>query len=268
MDIPPLFHYMWCDKNDKKAKIYPAKYNDNVVNMQKINPNYTFHIWSYDEVIRLMTQDPFLIQYIDFVPTITPWISVCDFLRMCVVYALGGIYSDLDFIPIKNFKLLLDGKSDYFVYEAIESTGFSRSVFNGFFASYPKNPFIKGWIETMKENIIALYNTRHNAFTVLASTGPRGLRRYKDIKWPNKRIYSPCGVLLYTGDIGGKSIGGKTIDCLNTEDDLYAYTAWSNGTKWHEEYTIGTTFLAKLSTHFFLFLGIIILYVLNYKLDR
>jgi len=256
---------MWLDKADKNSKLYPAKYNENVVNMQKINHDYTFHIWSYNEVIALMTQDPFLSQYIPFIPTITPWISVCDFMRMCVVYALGGVYSDLDFIPIKNFSRLLDGKDDYFVYESIEAMVYRRSIFNGFFASYPKNPFIKGWIETMKQNIIALYNTSHTTFSVLSSTGPLGLRQYKDTEWPDKHIYSPCNVLLFTGDIGGKSVGGKTIDCLNVNDDLYTYTAWSNGTKWHEEFIVGKTSLAKIATYFFLFLGIVVLYTIEYK---
>ena len=106
--IPSLIHQMWLDKKDPSSKKFPSQNEETIESMIVNNPNMEYHLWNVNEVRQLLSNDEELKKYLPVFEKIQPWISKCDFARMCVVYAYGGIYTDLDIYCHKSFENVLD----------------------------------------------------------------------------------------------------------------------------------------------------------------
>lgn len=221
--IPKLFHNMWLDKKDSSSNKYPEKYREYIINKEKLHPDFEHKVWSYDDTIKLMKEDKFLSDYISVFESLDLWICKCDFARLAVIYAKGGVYTDLNFYFKKNITNLLRNRQEYFVYEPkqhCDEYGISM-ITNGFFACIPKHKFIKDIIMYISKN----RNLKiKNATDVLIKTGPIALANVYETGDYGFYIEKNCAIMPIE-----KS--GKYSDiCIIGQE--YAIKKWVEGTKW------------------------------------
>jgi mannosyltransferase OCH1-like enzyme len=96
-------------------------------------------------------------------------IQKIDAIRVCYLYVYGGIYVDMDYIPLKNLNTLFENTND----EMYFTTSANVPIFtNSFMASKPNIPFWITFLKTMN-NKLPWYYSKH--FIVFNSTGPFAL---------------------------------------------------------------------------------------------
>jgi len=224
--IPKNIYFMWLAKPDAKKGI-PSKYTRNIKTFRKYNPGYTIKIWNLEDTT--ITIKTYLPEFWETFATI----SKCDFARFCLIYIFGGIYSDLDFYCSKQLDGLLNDKEYIFAIEPCEHG--KDHLYNGFFASIPKNPFIYGWLKTMESHALLSQ--------VMFKTGPIGLAYYYNGLTDKPQLTETYKVMLYYN----KHKVINTVSDANNIDDNYVYTLWNEGTNWDTNNFAG-----------FIYIGIII----------
>ena len=149
--VPFIIHYMWISKKDPFVNVeIPEKNNKYIKTWKENNKNFKFMYWSGKDILDFVTN--YFPEYLSLYTSFKKVISMCDFARFLIVYVYGGIYMDIDFFCKKNLEYLLECDS-LFILEPIKKhneTG--KSLFNGFFISYPYNIFILDWIKNMAKH--------------------------------------------------------------------------------------------------------------------
>ena len=223
--MPRNLFFMWLAKpgnNTSQKNSIPCKYSKNIKTFRKHNPDYNIKIWNLEETSEAIEKH--LPEFYYTFLSMTPWISKCDFARFCLIYIFGGVYSDLDFYCNKNLDGLLEGKEYIFTFEPREHGG--EFLYNGFFASVAKNPFIYGWLKTMEDNFMMR--------DVMHRTGPSAFSLYYSQLEHKPQITETYKIILYnklhlvTRDIGD----------LENVDNNSVYTLWDEGTDWYSERVI------------------------------
>ncbi len=209
--IPKIIHFMWLDKENKS--IFPQKYEKNIETFKQFNRKYDIKIWYIKEVTTLIKNN--LPEFYDIFMTITPWISKCDFARFCIIYILGGVYSDCDFYCMKPLDNLICNHNQVFINEPHAT----HHIFNGFFASIPKTKFIYGWLQTMSKHI--------KYKNVMDKTGPLAFGRYYQSSNYKPKLIENYKILPYK----------YQSNLLNNQylDDIYVYTLWHEGCGWEND---------------------------------
>ena len=232
--IPKIIHFMWLSKSGSLD--IPTKYN--VESFLKHNKNYQIMFWNVQNVEELISNN--LPQFLETYQTMTPWISKCDFARFCVIYVVGGIYSDLDFYCMKPLDGLIADLEQVFVTEPETNCELLPQLFNGFFASIAKTKFIYDWLTRMSNNV----------GNVLVKTGPIGL--YQHYLKYNFELVPTHYVLLYDDQ---RQATSKLVD------QNYVYTVWDEGTGWNDNLVgqaVGNSLYVGLLIFFLVLLFLIV----------
>jgi FkbM family methyltransferase len=212
--IPEITHLLWLSKDKPYSDVkIPDKYQKYINTWKKHNPEFKIMEWNGENILDLITKEyPF---YLNFYNNLTPVISKCDFARFIVVYTYGGLYTDLDFICRKNISSLLQNDS-YFLFEPVEHKYMGSKLYNGFFASVQKHPFISGWLESMSVS---------KSKEVFTRTGPKGLFNYYEKYTGTVFIGNTCDALSIL------DTNRQSIACSGSYG-LYAGTLWNDGSGW------------------------------------
>lgn len=238
MIIPKKIHQLWLNKN---IKSYPKSY-DKYINTWKID-NYEYKLWNFDECIELIKNNFNEKIYNTFIK-IKPDICKCDLARFCIVYIYGGLYVDLNVECLnKNIEFFLKNK-EIILYQEPEhhNTLGYKKLFNGIFASIPKNKFIYDWIDKMCDYMI--YNNYGSVYSVHYTTGPISFYHFYENYKNKPRLSNFCETLSKIND------GTMNQECLNKE--FYAIKNWGNKTSWILSDKLGN----------FIFLLLIIVFIL------
>jgi len=86
-------------------KQLPAKMQENVDRMRKVNPEFNIQIFDCDER-REFIKNNFCYDILTAYDTLKPGAYKADLWRLCVLYINGGIYADIKFNCINNFKFI------------------------------------------------------------------------------------------------------------------------------------------------------------------
>ncbi len=86
-----------------KTKDIPASV---INNFKKVYPEYEIKIYDNNDCIEFLNKD-FGQEYVDVFNFIKDGPIKADFWRVCILYKYGGIYSDIDVVPIKNIDEIL-----------------------------------------------------------------------------------------------------------------------------------------------------------------
>lgn len=104
-DLIPKILYMCCkDKN-----IIP---NYVIDNWARLNPEYKICIYDDSECIDFLKKN-FDNRYVDIFNFIKDGPIKSDFWRVCILYAYGGVYSDIDIEPISRLNTILHKKISF-----------------------------------------------------------------------------------------------------------------------------------------------------------
>lgn len=160
--FPKIIHQTWKTKtlNDQQ-KAWQKSVKD-------IYPDYTYILWDDNDLNSFVkTHFPW---YYNTWNTLTPFIKKVDTVRYMWMYAIGGIYIDLDVIAYKSMEpLFLDKPGSAFIPTMHSKANWSYDTDGAspaILASYPGNPIWLMMLEQVRKN---------RDREVLKATGPVSL---------------------------------------------------------------------------------------------
>ena len=162
--IPLKIYEMWHTKD------LPPKMQECVDKIKRENPEFEYNLCDVKDCRELIEKN-FDKDVLETYDKLVPLAYKCDLWRYCTLYVNGGIYLDIKFSPINNFKFISLTYKEHYAKD-FENSG--RGVVNGFIVSKPKNPkllnAIKGIVENVKNNFYGGGS--------LEPTGPLHLKKY------------------------------------------------------------------------------------------
>ena len=163
---PKIIHQIWYQGVPPPDPIY----RKSTTEWKRLHPNYEYMFWEQtlmSDIVKLVVP-----QHHRFWGSMR-MIEQIDFARYAILYKIGGIYSDLDIIPIKNFDDLVDLSRPIMGWEPRKHIG------NALMMS-PPNMSI--WLNIM-DAIVAKYNRSSNP---VDNTGPAILTRWYEEHKPSE----------------------------------------------------------------------------------
>ena len=160
--IPLNIYLTWSNKQ------LPEKMKENVDIMRKVNPEFNIQIFDCDErreFIKNNFPEDILIAY----DTLKPGAYKADLWRLCVLYINGGIYIDIKFNCINNFKFIAFTEREHLL---LDRPGFWKEgeigLANGIIVAKPKNELLLICINKISENV----KNKYYGFNSLYPSGP------------------------------------------------------------------------------------------------
>jgi glycosyltransferase involved in cell wall biosynthesis len=159
--IPHIVHFIWISHSSphENSQI-PDRYKKFTNSWNYNNQTFTYNFWSGKNILNLISNT--FPEFLDFYQNLQTISSKCDFAKLCILYAYGGVCCDLSIVCKKDITPLLQTDS-YCIIENV-SEG-DKSLSTTFIAAAPQNTFIYSSLNYINEqnkkdiNIpIELYN--------------------------------------------------------------------------------------------------------------
>ena len=257
--IPKIIHFMWLDKKDPYTRGCPDKYKPNLQKWINMNPDAKVVLWNYEDVENEFPE------YMEHINNIPAWISKCDMARFLILQKYGGIYSDLDFIPLRPIDSTVWDRDIFLINEPrfhVKKNEKGR-LFNGFVGSKPAHPFIEGWVK----NIIDHIEDQSIVWNVMDTTGPRSFYKYyTENPIVDLDPEDACRFIPVVRPVENNLKGEYFVnpDCNSVEP--FCYTTWVDGTNWGMgEYL---RIIKKLAPYILLVLVILFVLYKRYRKNR
>lgn len=253
--IPRVLHRMWFDPQHPDRALPPHRaslYNRYIASWHKYHPHWRHVFWTGRSVLRLWASEPRLARWRDFfLRGIERHIERCDFTRYAILWLLGGVYVDLDFLcmrcidplllphasPLRHgsFSSAMDGSCwrvlgllrDIDLNRVAGVDGRVKKMFNGFMMSMAGHPFWPGLMDEIMHAYVS-------GGDVMLNTGPTRLALYAD------RIgVSECATPQHFIDkcliIPMQAPSTPTAECVGTAavQRPFCATLWTEGSGWN-----------------------------------
>jgi hypothetical protein len=151
--VPLKIFQTWHDK------ALPPTLQNNVEYIKTTNPEFEVRVFSLEECEQFI-KDNYEERVLNAYNTLIPLAYKADLWRLCVLYIYGGIYLDISFKPINNFKFIEIIDREYFSSEVrlkpYENDQY-KGTSNGLISVYPKNEVIYKSIYAIVDNIEKRY---------------------------------------------------------------------------------------------------------------
>ena len=150
------------------TKELPQRMQENYNYLMESNPKITFHL--YDEHdCRQFIQEHFEQDVIDAYNHLIPCSYKSDLWRFCILYIYGGIYMDIKYRCVNNFKFIALTEEEHFVKDVHEPC-----IYTALIVTLPKNEIMKQCISQIVENV----KNKYYGANPLYPTGPGLLGQY------------------------------------------------------------------------------------------
>jgi mannosyltransferase OCH1-like enzyme len=146
----------------------PNKMNENVMNLQKQNPEFEYYLYD-DNDCKEFIKSNFPSDVLNAFEALIPGAYKADLWRYCILYINGGIYLDIKYKCMNNFKLIDLTYKEHFVLErpSFWDNG-SYGIYNALICSKPKNTILLECINSIVDNV----NNNYYGKNPLYPTGP------------------------------------------------------------------------------------------------
>ena len=222
--IPKIIHLTY-----KSLEEIPDKWKDVLLAWKKFYPDWEIRFWNDNDNEKLITENfPWFIDTWNNFPYI---IQKIDAVRACYLYLFGGLYMDMDYLPLKSINELFENNDcELYFTQSSNVPTFTNSLM----ASKPGQNFWITYLESMQGEKFPWYYTKH--FIVMHSTGPmkldRLLKKHQGIiGYIPANLVHPCSVC----DKSCKSVNSyfQTLDgrTWNSNDSKilnYVYCNYKN----------------------------------------
>lgn len=141
------------------------------------NPEFEFKLFNEKEASRFIKNN-FDEDVYDAYIRLIPNAYKCDLWRYCVLYVHGGIYLDIGYFPINNFKFIDIIDQEHYTQD-IEKSG--SGIWNGFIVVKPKNTILLSIINNIVQNV----NIQYYGESALSPTGPLLFKKH----FPKTELY-------------------------------------------------------------------------------
>lgn len=213
INIPRIIHLTYKDSN------IPKVWQNTISSWKKYHPNWEIRFWT-DEDNRKLIKEKYN-WFLNIYDSYEYGIQRADSIRYFILYTYGGIYSDMDIEPVKNFDKIFRRITEHSVY--LIRTPQMSVVTNCFMASKPKANFWLDVFKKMKQNNKSIFWVGKH-LKVMNSTGPIMLNKvYKEYNNKKEVSFLPAEYILPTKcDICSKK------PCKTK----YGYTKLLEGSSW------------------------------------
>ena len=150
------------------TKDLPPLMQSNYNYLVESNPKITFHLYDENDCIQFI-QDNFEEEVLNAYNTLIPCSYKSDLWRFCVLYVNGGIYMDIKYKCVNNFKFIHLTEQEHFVRDRPENC-----IYTALIVTLPKNEIMKKCIYQIVNNV----KTKYYGTNPLHPTGPGLLGRY------------------------------------------------------------------------------------------
>lgn len=138
--------------------------------LREQNPEFHYQLYG-DTECEVFIRDNFDSSVLNAFLKLIPGAYKADLFRYCILYKLGGIYLDIKYYGVNDFKLIYLTDKEYFVRD-IEWSG--SGIYNAFMVTYPGNKILKKAIYQIVENV----KTEYYGLNYFCPTGPFLLKPY------------------------------------------------------------------------------------------
>jgi len=159
--IPLVIYQTWM------TKLLPDKMMKSVEKLRKANPEFEYKLFD-DTDCRNFIDLHFNSNVLFAYDNLVPGAFKADLWRYCVLFIYGGIYIDIKYEPVNNFKLIDLIDKNHFV---LDRPGFFKGhvgIYNGFIISEPNNTIFLKLINAVVDNV----KNKYYGNNPLAVTGP------------------------------------------------------------------------------------------------
>lgn len=228
---PRILHQTW------KTKEIPEECEEYVATWKLLHPEFEYKFYLDDDLREAVKS--IVPRYLPIYDAMKRNIERVDFARYAILYGVGGVYADLDTVPLRSIEPWIEKRKVVLGREPLEH---SRQIYgreivlcNALMISPPKE---KLWLELM-EYIVENYNPSSDPVT---NTGPMAMTLFleKNPKlFSNSIITDPCVFFALTNGYTSKTQLGFTgvsrfCDLQNpTSPDKITYVVHA----WHNEWT-------------------------------
>ena len=160
--IPLNIFQTWHTKN------LPILMKNNVEHIKQLNPAFTYYLYDDNDCYHFI-KDNFDANVLNAFDNLIPGAYKADLWRYCVLYKLGGIYLDIKYRPINNFKFINLCEKEHWVLD-VDDNG----IYNALMVCKPGNPILLKAIN----QIVSHVKTKYYGGSCLEPTGPHLLSRY------------------------------------------------------------------------------------------
>jgi mannosyltransferase OCH1-like enzyme len=133
-----------------KTKELPPKMQECVNNLKASNPEFTHYLYDNNDCYEFIKNN-FDKDVLDAYDNLIPGAFKADLWRYCVLYKNGGVYLDIKYQPVNNFKLIDLTDKEYFVRDVTIS---GHGIYNAFMICKPGNKFLLKAINKISEKLI------------------------------------------------------------------------------------------------------------------
>ena len=166
-EIPLDIYQTW------KTKDLPPKMRECVENLKKKNPEFRHHLYDDEDCYKFI-QKNFEPEVAAAYDSLIPGAYKADLWRYCILYKHGGIYLDIKYCNVGDFKLIELTDQEYFVYDSTcyLKTNDTRSkvdgIYNALMVCSAGNPKLLNCINKIVENV----KNNYYGELELSPTGP------------------------------------------------------------------------------------------------
>lgn len=210
-DIPKIIWQSW------KTKNLEGKMKENVDRVKEMNPEYK-HILADDNDCRDFLMKHFGYNHVNAFDSLVPGAFKCDFWRYAVLYIHGGVYIDIDMVPLKPLREIIEPTDEFLsVADRDVLCTMGCAIYQAFIATVPRHPIIYYSLQLSFSNIAM---RSFDNMEPLSVTGPvvvgvafNLFRRVRDTFRKIKAGKYPSGVRLLSFNDDGyvKDLEGKNI---------------------------------------------------------
>ena len=162
--IPLKLYCFWHTKD------LPDLIKQNYNRLVSQHPRFEHFLFDLNDA-REFIKNNFPDQVLNAYDSLIPVAFKCDLWRYCVLYINGGIYLDIKYQCINNFRFIMLTEKEYFTKDIDPSGG---GIYNALIITLPKNNILLKAINQIVENVKNKYYGNDG----LDPTGPMLLKRY------------------------------------------------------------------------------------------
>jgi mannosyltransferase OCH1-like enzyme len=145
-----------------------------VEELKEKNPEFE-HILMDDEQCREFLENHYEEDVVNAFDQLIPGAYRADLWRYCILYVYGGIYLDIKYRCVNDFRLIDLTENEYFVKD-MDCSG--KGVYNALMVSKPKNPKYLQFINRLVQNV----KDRFYGEESLSVTGPNMLKQFFSVE--------------------------------------------------------------------------------------
>ena len=150
--IPKKIYQSW------KTKELSGKMLQVVKQVKILNPEYDYYLYDDDDCRKFLL-DNFGVNYANAFDVLIPGAFKCDFWRYAMLYVNGGVYLDIDMVPLVPFREMLDDDDEFVSIVGMEQWFHQLKplpgIFQSFIACKPKHPILLYTLEMTYYNIVS-----------------------------------------------------------------------------------------------------------------